>query len=163
MSAQGLLQGCKSRCQWGLRSSQGSTGAESVSKLTLVVAGSGSSLAVGLRALIPCWLIARGHPQFLSRLPFSSQQVCRTIQGEKTQQDESQSLLSPNHRSDTTSLLCILYVGSKSLGPAYTQRAGLYTGGILGGRSPREACQTSPATGFLTCRKPWHGKSQESK
>lgn len=144
MSAQGLLQGCKSKCQWGLRSSQGSTGAESVSKFTLVV---------GLRALIPCWLIARGHPQFLSRLPFSSQQVWRKIQGEKTQQDESQSLLSPNHRSDTTSLLCILYVGSKSLGPAYTQRAGLYKGGILGGRSPREACQKSPATGISDLQK----------
>lgn len=153
MSAQGLLQGCKSRCHWGLQSFQGSIGAESVSKLTLVVAGSGSSLVFGLRALIPCWLIARGLPQFLSRLPFSSQQVCKKIQGEKTQQDESQSLLSSNHRSDTTSLLSVLYVRSKSLGPAYTQRARLYKGGILGGRSPCEACQKSPATGISDLQK----------
>ena len=93
--------------------------------------------AVGLKASVLHWLLARGLPQLLATRPFPVGSVLH--QSKRTRRQESvQARRKP--RSLVSHPFChILFLRFESLGPAYTPGKELYTRAWIpgGGRDPR--------------------------
>ena len=151
-SALGFLAGCNHsisrHCSLISKLKRGRTRPE----LTWLLAGFGSSRVAGLRASIPCWLLARGCPQILAMwtlLHWSAQAERATER--LCQQEEIIIFCSLITEVPFHQVCHILVIRNKSLGPTQTQEEQNYTETWLpGGGARKEPCQKLPVSPWNT-------------
>lgn len=115
-SVSGFLTGCNKLFSQAGVSYQDSSGKRSTFKLTRLLEGFGFSRVVELRALLPCWLLAGGPPQFHVASP-DGDLLQQTQQGRDSAGNmEVTVLCNPIPEVTFRYFCCSLLVGSKWLG-----------------------------------------------
>lgn len=98
-----------------------------LSSLVWFFARFGSLWAIGPRASVPCWLLARGPHISLPPEPFTGQLIAwqlASLKARENTQNRSQNLLISVSELTSHQVHCILFSRSKSPNPARTQGDG---------------------------------------